>query len=115
MITITTWIEQNKSQNLKSILLQTDITKVFDNILPSKLVDIMYKLGFETSYINWVQKDMINRAIIMENDNDKNIVNTSISLSQGSKLTPFLFNVYKGSLYKLQDKDCMIIWYADDF
>lgn len=104
-----------------------DLSKAFDSISHSKMIDKLSNLGIKNSYLNWFESYLTNRYQYVEiTRSNKNQIlkykstteNVKYGVPQGSILGPLLFICYIGdmpdSLSKLYQVKNQLCLYADD-
>lgn len=98
-----------------TIMVLFDFSKAFDRVVHSKLIEILKKLGFSDSALQWIISYLKDRKQSVR-DNDGNVsasrsINTGVP--QGSVLGPLLFSLYISGLSKIFTI-CSHNVYADD-
>lgn len=104
-------IEQKRMLKNKIILIKLDISKAFDNVDKSTLINFLHKYKFPHCYINWIYSFLTNRTVKL---NSKYSHNTNRGVPQGSPLSPFLFIIYTAILHQINDEETKTFQFADD-
>ncbi|XP_058987128.1 probable RNA-directed DNA polymerase from transposon BS isoform X3 [Musca domestica] len=100
-----------KANNYKVLVLSLDINNAYNCVRVDILGQILRKLNFNVSIVNWIINFLSKRILRL---GDKEVV-VKNGLPQGSCLSPLLFNIYTANLHKLEDNKTLIFQYADDF
>ena len=118
--TITSLVETteyiHEALEMKQIpaIVATDLSKAFDSVSHTLLLQKLEKMGFHKSCINWIKSYLSHRTQITKFssvESDEEVVQSGVP--QGSILGPVLFIAYTADL--AQDiKGCKFVAYADD-
>lgn len=99
-------IHTNKMNGDYTLIIATDITKAFDNVL-NELKIKLDKINFNKYLTNMIHQFLYNRNYIT---NDKTSSMTVYDgLPQGSSLNATLFNIYTRKLHNIVDERCNLI------
>jgi len=91
------------------------IKAAYDNIDPSIFFDIVNNLGIPIGYKKFIKNLLKSRDIdIYESENFQSIRMLYKGLSQGSVLSPLLFNLYLKDIIYVAPCNCKMIQFADD-
>jgi len=94
----------------RTYALQMDISRMFDNIDPRRLLNLLYKKGIDPRAINAARKTIKSQMIM-----DGKIITTGTGIPQGSPLSPLLANVYMHEFdTQITRKGIPYLRYADD-
>lgn len=107
----------NNSKNNKKIVLVTflDLSKAFDNVNITKLLNILTAYNYPPELVNWLFLYLKQRNIILTlNDGSTIQRQTNKGLPQGCPLSPILFNIYTSKIHETEIEG-FLIQFADDF
>lgn len=107
----------NTAKNNRKVILVTflDLTKAFDNVNITKLLEILIDFNYPSELINWLYMYLKQRTIILTlNDGTSIRRQTNKGLPQGCPLSPILFNIYTSKLHSTEIES-ILIQFADDF
>jgi hypothetical protein len=94
-----------KQKNLKALVLKLDIHKAFDHIDWDFLRLILFSVGFEEKFSNWILSCVTNANIgVLINGEPSNFFKSERGLRQGCPLSPFLFILIMQGLSQLLAK-----------
>lgn len=114
---LTTYVQVGFSKNLYSLAVFLDVASAFDNVNIYTLYNILIDLNIPTNLCNAIFNLFDNRQIYVK-DMSGNMHGPKYAtqgLSQGSPLSPTLFNLYMHGLSNLVDPAyAKIMIYADD-
>lgn len=101
--------------NLYSCALFLDISKAFDSVDHSILLQKLHKLGFRGNFHTLLTNYLSNRSqvVALGGLNMSTQVSLTCGVPQGSIISPLLFNIYVNDLEK-NILTCHIFQYADD-
>ena len=103
-----------KSQSYARVLF-IDYSSAFNTIIPQKLFDKLIVLNFPIDTCNWILDFLLNRpqaVKIKDNMSASLILNTGAP--QGCVLSPKLYSIFTYDCKTTNDKDSLIIKFADD-
>ena len=90
------------------------MSKAFDTIDHSILLDKLYYYGLRENTLNWFQSYLSNRKQYVEYNNaHSSYANVLTGVPQGSILGPLLFIIYMNDISNVTDKFHFVL-YADD-
>jgi len=113
--TITLNIHNNLSQGKKVHAVFLDLTTAFDSINPNILLDIMIQNKIPYLYLKIIRNLLNNRKIqFFFDDQLKQATTISTGTSQGSPLSPLLFNLYMSPLKSFIPPCFEFMLFADD-
>jgi hypothetical protein len=109
----------NLDEKKKTLSVFLDLTKAFDCVNHSKLLDILYSYGIRGISYNWIKTYLSNRTHQVQIGNElSNVVDLSHGVPQGSILGPTLFILYvnacKDIVSGYHSNKCNVLQYADD-
>ena len=107
---ITTHLDQGKIP----LAIFLDLSKAFDTIDHTILIDKLRHYGLQGNSLNWFKSYLSNRKQYVEyNNSHSSYANVSTGVPQGSILGPLLFIIYMNDIAKVTDKFHFVL-YADD-
>lgn len=108
-------IIDNKNNNKSSIIIYLDFSSAYSSVEHQKLSEILQEYKFPITIVKWIE-NLLGRLILSINCQD-GVVKRELTegILQGSVISPVLFNIYTASIHMLQEENCKIIQYADDF
>jgi len=108
-------IEMNKSNNLKTCCIFLDLSKAFDMVNYTQLLNILNNQGFRGHFQSLLKSYLSDRTYSIKLNNDISSSNSNNCLSngvpQGSILSPFLYSLYVDNFSSVHN---CVIQYADD-
>ncbi|XP_046803853.1 uncharacterized protein LOC124419265 [Lucilia cuprina] len=104
-------VQYHRGEKHKLVAACLDISKAYDFVNTNKLERKLRNMGFNEKLIAWIVSYLNDRTLILGHAERK----IAEGLAQGSGLSPLLFNLYTADLHKLEDENCYIFQFADDF
>ena len=104
----------NLDKKISTVSLFIDLSKAFDTIDHSILLNKLYIYGIRGIAFNWFKSYLTNRKqFVRFNDTDSTLSNINTGVPQGSILGPLLFILYINDMYKSSNMLNFIL-FADD-
>ena len=111
---ITDKISSQLDQGKLPLAIYLDLSKAFDTIDHSILLDKLSYYGIKGNSLNWFQSYLSNRKQYVDyNDSSSSLANVYTGVPQGSILGPLLFIIYMNDIAHVTNKFHSIL-YADD-
>jgi retron-type reverse transcriptase len=114
LVQFTDYITYNLDAKLSVLSLFLDISKAFDSIDHSILIDKLFMYGIRGVALDWFSSYLTNRRqYVILNGSSSNLASVSHGIPQGSILGPLLFLIYINDLPKVAPEAHFIL-FADD-
>lgn len=113
---LTTYIQTAFNQEETVIAVMLDIKAAYDNVRIDLLYDQLIEAKIPTKSCQLIYK-MISERKLYTRDDENNIIGpltATKGLTQGSPLSPLLFNVYIREIFEIVPEGVQMIGYADD-
>lgn len=107
-------IKKGKNEKFKMMIISLDLSKAFDCVNNSLLIEDLKNEKIDKNIINWIYLFLVNRKIIFKTQNGNIIQTTNKGIPQGSSLSPILFNVYTKIIHSISNSNVKIFQFADD-
>lgn len=107
-------VEQNRSKNLSTVAIVTDISKAFDTVKTEILIEKFNGYNIGPRYLRWIRDFLTDRSYTFVHSSGKYTIVTDDGFPQGSVLSPSLFNIYTRDIHNLETENVKILQYADD-
>lgn len=105
-------------RNHKAVVVFLDISSAYENVIPAVLLKKLKKANIPKYLINLIQQFLKNRSIYIRDPKTRDLTGPQVTdngLSQGSPLSPVLFNIYTNALHNRMADNTVLMRYADDF
>lgn len=113
----TIWEKTEENHEIVSIL-SLNMTKVFDNVITTRLTHILWRKEISDSLMSWVLNFMTNRTAYLTFDDQKSrIYHILVDISQRSCISSIFFLFYNSKLIEicnLSDKSVMNLKFVND-
>ena len=105
----------NKKDTKKVVVVFLDIERAYDFVVPKKLCNILREFQFPLNIIEWIDKMLTDRELILKGRDFVIKKKISLGLPQGCKLSPVLFNLYTAGVHSVIGNNAKLFQFADDF
>ena len=104
---------KNENKNVAAAFI--DLSKAFDSISHSTLLDKLRELNFDSKAVSLIERYLKHRnQKVVLNTCNSNWIQLYQGVPQGTILGPLLFNIYVKDMGASISKDCNLVQYADD-
>lgn len=107
-------VKEAKAAKLECLVTFLDISKAFDCVNTTKLLEILAKMGFPQKLVSWCHTFLKRRVLVLDTQDGQIEMEVTEGLAQGCSTSPTFFNCYTAGLHTLNNENCEMVQFADD-